>query len=110
MDLSANPLDHLPAAHRESQDAYVDRVGALIADVPQPLRDSRIHQVSAMCVHACADRHRARRFGVTVSNYALHVSQLLDAVTALLTAAPSTETVAALQGSSAERPALRALP
>ena len=93
-----NPLDHLPAAHRESQDAYVIRIGALIDHVPQPLRDNRIHQISAICVHACADRHRARRFGAAVSSYAVHVSELLDGMAALLAAVPSDETLAALRG------------
>jgi len=107
---SVNPLAALPDAHRQSHQAYVDRVGALIDHVPQPLRDDRIHQVSAMCVHICADRHRARMFATPVASYALHVSALLDGIVALLAAAPSAETLAALEGSDQARPTLRALP
>jgi hypothetical protein len=78
--------------------------------VPQPLRDDRIQRVSAMFVHACADRHRARMFGTRVSTYAVHVSALLDGMVAFLTAVPSVETLTALQGSTPDRPAPRALP
>jgi AcrR family transcriptional regulator len=106
----ANPLDALPEANRESQHAYVDHVGTLIAHVPQPLRDDRIHQVSAMCVHACADRHRARLLGATTLPYGLHVSALLDGFVAFLTTPPSAETLEALQASVPERPFLRQLP
>jgi AcrR family transcriptional regulator len=106
----ANPLDKLPGAHQASQQAYVDRVGALIDHVPQPLRDIRIHQASAICVHISADRHRARIFGPPLTPYALHVSQVLDAAVWLLAGAPSDETLRALGSSPTKRPALRALP
>jgi AcrR family transcriptional regulator len=105
-----NPLEQLPAVHGAAHQAYVDRVGRLIAHVPQPLRDHRIYEVSAMCVHACADRHRARVNGSVALPYAVHVSALLDGVVALLAAPPSAETLAALTGSAPKRPALRALP
>lgn len=109
-DYSVNPLTALPDTHRESHQRYVDRVGALIPYVPQPLRDNRIHEVSAMCVHACADRHRARAVNMPVLSYAVHVSALLDGFVALLAAEPSKETLIALKGASAKRPTLRALP
>jgi hypothetical protein len=108
--VSAGPVEVLPGAHLESHQAYVARVDALIEHVPQPLRDSRIYRVSAACVHACADRHRARAFNLPVPSYALHVSELLDGFVALLTAAPSAETLAALKGSASQAPMLRALP
>ena len=109
-DYSVNPLTSLPDAHRDSHQSYVDRVGALIDYVPQPLRDNRIHDVSSMCVHACADRHRARLVDMPVPSYAVHVSSLLDGFVALLAATPSEETLVALKGASAKRPKLRALP
>lgn len=109
-DSSVSPLTALPHTHQESHQHYVDSVGALIEYVPQPLRDNRIHQVSAMCVHACADRHRARLFNTSVPSYAVHVSSLLDGFVALLAASPSEETLAALDGATATRPKLRALP
>lgn len=109
-DSSVSPLAALPGTHLESHQDYVARVGALIKHVPQPLRDSRIDRVSAMCVHACADRHRARAFGLTVPSYALHVSELLDGFVALLTVTPSAETLNALKGATPQAAQLRALP
>jgi AcrR family transcriptional regulator len=105
-----HPLDSLPDTHQESHRSYVDRVGLLIEHVPQPLRDYRIHQISAMCVHACADRHRARVFGADVLPYAVHVSALLDGFVAFLTAQASDETLRALGDLEPGRPALRSLP
>lgn len=91
-----SPLTDLPPDHQQSQAVYAEKVAALITHVPQPLRDHRIHQVSAMCVHACADRHRARRFGMPVLPYAVHVSALLDGCQTYLAAVPSDETLRAL--------------
>ncbi|MQY18985.1 TetR/AcrR family transcriptional regulator [Nocardia macrotermitis] len=105
-----HPLDKLPATHQASERSYYARVGALITHVPQPLRDLRIHQVSATCLHLCADRHRMRMLGFAVAPYALHVSQMLDALVAQLSAPPSTETLTALQSAPTDRPTLCALP
>ena len=106
----ASPLESLPAAHSQTHQDYVDRVGALIGHIPQPLRDHRIHQVSAMCVHACSDRHRARVFGADTLPYAVHVSTLLDGCAAILQAPVSEETRGTLEGLAPQRPTLRALP
>lgn len=105
-----HPLDKLPQTHRESERAYYARVGALIADVPQPLRDIRIHQASSTCLHLSADRHRRRMLGVNVTPFALHVSQLLDTLVAQLSAPPSPETLATLESAPTATPALPALP
>ncbi|MBB5917651.1 AcrR family transcriptional regulator [Nocardia transvalensis] len=105
-----HPLDKLPATHRDSERAYYTRVGALIAHVPQPLRDIRIHQASAICLHICADRHRMRGAGSTVAPFAVHVSQLLDTLVTQLSTPPSGETLAALANSQVEHPTLSALP
>jgi AcrR family transcriptional regulator len=105
-----HPLDTLPADHLETERAYYKRIGALIEDVPEPLRDIRINQASLVCLHACADRHRMRTAGASVISYGVHVSQLLDNLVAFLTAPPSAETLAALQDSETERPVIRDLP
>lgn len=109
-DSSVSPLASLRDEHQQSHREYVRRVSGLTKHIPQPIRDERIHKVSAMCVHACADRHRFRAFGLPVPSYALHVSSLLDDFVALLIAAPSDETLAALKGSRQRGLALRALP
>jgi AcrR family transcriptional regulator len=105
-----HPLETLPATHVQSHQAYVERVGDLIDQVPQRLRDIRIDQASLMCVHACADRHRDLVSGSPTLSYAEHVSHLLDGLVAFLAATPSAETVAALREHTPDRPALRALP
>ncbi|MEU4837537.1 TetR/AcrR family transcriptional regulator [Nocardia testacea] len=105
-----HPLEKLPAVHRDSERAYYSRVGALIAHVPRPLRDIRIHQASAICLHICADRHRTRMLGATVAPFAVHVGQLLDVLVAQLSTPPSAETLAALEASPVEQPTLRSLP
>lgn len=105
-----HPLDGLPDAHRQSHNAYRQRVGALIDHVPLRLRNTRIYQGSAMCLHACADRHRELMVGSSTLSYAEHVSHLLDGIVAFLAAAPSAETLAAVKESTAEPPTLRALP
>lgn len=107
---ATSPLAGLPDEHQAAHQAYVDRVGAFIDHVPQPLRDNRIHQASAWCVHACADRHRALVSSAPVTPYAVHVSALLDGVVALLEVVPSEETLAALRGSTPARPVLQPLP
>ncbi|WP_319457364.1 MULTISPECIES: TetR/AcrR family transcriptional regulator [unclassified Mycobacterium] len=105
-----HPLATLPPSHVQSHQAYVQRVGDLIDQVPQRLRNLRIHYASLMCVHACADRHHELVSGSLTLSYAEHVSHLLDGVVAFLAAAPSAETMAALKEHSADPPALRALP
>lgn len=107
---SGHPLDMLPADHLATEHAYYKRLGALIEEVPQPLRDVRINQASLVCLHSCADRHRMRTAGSSVVPYGLHVSQLLDTLVALVTTPPSAETLAALQDSATGRPAIHGLP
>lgn len=109
-DSSVSPLASLPEEHQQSHAEYVRRVSDLTKHIPQPLRVERIHRVSVMCVHVCADRHRYRAFGLPVPSYALHVSSLLDDLVALLVATPSDETLAALKGTRQRSVALRALP
>lgn len=105
-----HPLDNLSDEHRQSKRSYYERLRQLLEHIPQPIRDIRIHQVSAVCVHVCADRHRLRMQGMTVAPYALHVSQLLDLLVGILTVPPSAETLAALENSTQEAPVFRALP
>jgi AcrR family transcriptional regulator len=108
--IGIHPFDRLPEATKSTQRRYVRRVSRLLPHVPAQLREMRINRASAMCLHACADRQRARNFGAVVEPYALHVSQLLDGAEALLTTPPSPETLRALRTSSKRATALVALP
>ncbi len=108
--LENHPLDDLTAGHRESKRNYYARLGPLLDHIPQPIRDMRMRQASAVCVHISADRHRARMQGMAVAPYTLHVSQLLDLLVGILTTPPSAATLAALEGSSQEVPVFREFP
>ncbi|MCK0090505.1 TetR/AcrR family transcriptional regulator [Rhodococcus sp. F64268] len=106
----SHPMDDLTASHRESKHNYYDRLDRLLDHIPQPVRDMRIHQASAVCVSISADRHRMRMQGIAVAPYALHVSQLLDLLVSILTTPPSEETLAALESSPQGAPVFRKLP
>ncbi|MCX4096809.1 TetR/AcrR family transcriptional regulator [Nocardia sp. alder85J] len=106
-------LGRFPEAHQQMERDYYARAGALLPDIPQPLRDLRIQQASSVCVYLSASRHRMRTLDLSVPPYAFHVSQLLDALVAQLCAPPSSETLDTLDTvhpSSTDRPTLRALP
>ena len=105
-----HPFDRLSDAHKSAQRRYLRRVSRLLTNVPGPLRESRINRASAMCLDTCADRQRARNSGAVIEPYALHVSQLLDGVVALLATAPSAETRRALRTAPTRPTALCALP
>jgi AcrR family transcriptional regulator len=108
--LGVHPFDKLSPAQKASQRQYLRRASRLLPSVPPQLRERRINRASAMCLHTCADRQRARNFGAIIEPYALHVSQLLDGVEAFLTTPPSQETLRALSKASKRPTALMALP
>ncbi len=108
--IGIHPFDQLPAAQQASQRHYLRHVGRLLTSVPPPLRALRINRASAMCLHTCADRQRARMFGSAIEPYGLHVSQLLDGVEAFLSAPPSAETIEALRRSGRRPTPLVAVP
>jgi AcrR family transcriptional regulator len=102
--LGDHPARALPDVVR-GQREYFTRVGRLLPGVPASLREGRINRTSAICLHVCADRQRARMFGSPVEPYELFVSQLFDGLVAFLAAAPSDATRRALR--AAKRPARR---
>jgi AcrR family transcriptional regulator len=93
-----HPFGDLPAAYQASQKAYVDRMSRMLRHLPVALREDRINQASAICLHASADRERARHFGSTTVPFGLHVSELFDGLVGFLLAPASDETLAALAG------------
>ncbi|WAC54182.1 TetR/AcrR family transcriptional regulator [Gordonia sp. SL306] len=97
LERKSHPFHELPPANRLTEQAYYDRVGALLGSVPVELRELRIKQATAACLHICTDRRRTRELGEAVPPYAVHVSQLLDSLVGLLTLEPSRETTAALE-------------
>jgi hypothetical protein len=102
--LGDHPAYAVPDVIRGQRD-YITRVGRLLDGVPAALREGRINRTSAICLHICADRQRARTFGSPVEPYALYVNQLFDGLVAFLSAVPSEATRRALQ--SSKKPARR---
>jgi AcrR family transcriptional regulator len=96
--IGGHPFDALPATYQASQRAYLERVGRMLGHLPPALREDRINQASAICLHASADRERARHFGGKMVPFALHVSELFDGLVGFLSAPASEETLAALAG------------
>jgi AcrR family transcriptional regulator len=105
--LDGHPFAGLPATYQASQNAYVERVGKILGHLPPALRADRINQASAICLHASADRERARHFGAKTVPFALHVSELIDGLVGFLSAPASEGTLAALAGARPLRPTRR---
>ncbi|HSZ35450.1 MAG TPA: TetR/AcrR family transcriptional regulator [Acidimicrobiales bacterium] len=94
-------FDHLPGRFWSRTEEFRRAVGALMADVPEPLRSHRILQVVLLSVHAASFRERAKARNLDVLPFAIHVADLLDAWAGFL-AAPVSE---AAQGSITGQPA-----
>jgi AcrR family transcriptional regulator len=107
--IDEHPFGALPATYQASQKEYVERVGKMLGQLPAALRADRINQASAICLHASADRARARHFGAKTVPFALYVSELLDGLVGFLSAPVSEETLAALAGAGSLRVTKRVL-
>jgi len=101
--IDEHPFEALPAAYQTSQNSYVARVGRMLPHLPAALRGDRINQASAICLHASADRERARHFGAKTLPFALHVSEIFDGLVGFLLAPASDETLVALAGARSVR-------
>jgi AcrR family transcriptional regulator len=99
-------FERIPEEPRESTRLFRERVGELLAHIPEPLRTHRVAQALALSVHATADRERVRAHGYDVISFAVHVTDLLDGLVGFLEAPVSPAALAALEGSDLERVAL----
>ena len=97
----------LPEPFTDSHDRFVEHVASLLPTLPAPLPGIRIHLVSAMCLHACADRERARHRGSPLLPFAVHAAHLFDGFLGFLQTPPSRTTLDALSVSAASMPAGR---
>jgi AcrR family transcriptional regulator len=91
-----HPFLHVSPPLRDSHRTFIRTAGALLGHLPEELRTERIGAVSAVCLHASADRQRALRFGAPQRSYALHVNDLFDGLVGYLNAAASSATLRAL--------------
>ncbi|MER5750105.1 TetR/AcrR family transcriptional regulator [Streptomyces sp. NPDC002088] len=76
---------------------FRERVGALLADVPEPLRGHRIAHAMAFSVQAGAEREQSRARDEPVLPFAVHLGDLVDGLVGFLRAPVSEVTVSALE-------------
>jgi AcrR family transcriptional regulator len=98
-----HPFLEVSASLRDSHRRFVKTTGALLGHLPKELRAIRITSMTAMCLHASADRQRARQFGTDQLPYALHVNHLFDALVGYLLAPASPATLRALFAANERR-------
>jgi AcrR family transcriptional regulator len=91
-----HPFARLPKSYQASHRWYFTTVGSLLPDVPAPVRNMRMVGAMDICLHASADRERARHHGGRALPLALHINALFDAVIGFLSAPLSDATAAAL--------------
>ncbi|HEX4434002.1 MAG TPA: helix-turn-helix domain-containing protein [Acidimicrobiales bacterium] len=90
-------FENLPERFRARTQTFHEAVGALMLDVPEPLRSHRILQVVRLSVHAASARERAKAQGLDVLPFGVHVADLLDGWAGFLQAAASADALASIQ-------------
>ncbi len=95
-----HPFSRLPRSLQGPHDAFMRETVSLLKGIPVPVRVRRVNQASTMCLHTSADRERAHRLGATPLPFALHVSELFDAIVGLLLAPVSKATLRRLPSAS----------
>jgi len=91
-------FERLPAPFRQAANDFHDRLRALVAHIPEPLRSHRIATAMALIVHAGADRERTRAGGHNVLPFVVEVADLLDGMVGFLQAPVSPAALAAVDG------------
>jgi len=91
-------FENLPERFGTRTQTFHDAVGALMTQVPEPLRSHRILQVVRLSVHAASARERAKAQGLEVLPFAVHVADLLDGWAGFLQAPASADALAAAAG------------
>ena len=94
---SQEGLLDLPADGRRSNDEFRADLDRLLDDLPDPLRQLRIAEAQALCIHAAADRERAVSSGAAPVPFELFAGSMLDGITGFLSAPPSDATQRWLQ-------------
>jgi len=91
-------FQNLPEHYWMRTEQFRSEVGALLPDIPEPLRSHRILQVVMLSVHAASFRERAKATGLEVVPFAIHVTDLLDAWAGFLAASVSDAARASISG------------
>ena len=88
----------LPPDGQRSNDEFRDDLDRLLADLPDPLRQLRISEAQALCLHAAADRERTVTATVASVSFAVFAGSILDGITGFLAAPASDATLRSLHG------------
>ncbi|MFF0224121.1 TetR/AcrR family transcriptional regulator [Streptomyces sp. NPDC004629] len=99
-------FERLPEELSRPTAEFIERVGALLTHIPEPLRGHRTAQALAFSVHATSERERIRARDGHVLPFAAHVGDLLDGLIGFLRAPVSPATSSALAETGPRRPAL----
>jgi hypothetical protein len=95
---SVDIMNALPANLQRAVTSFHALLAPLLSDLPQPLRSHRIGQSQAFVLSAAADRERALADGRAVLPFEIEVSDLVDGLSAFLTAPMSPHMRSALRG------------
>lgn len=95
-------FDRLPAEAQEITLLFRERVGALLPDLPEPLRSHRIAHATAFSVQVGSEREQSRANDERVLPFAVHLADLLDGLIGFLRAPVGGETLAALAEAGAD--------
>lgn len=87
---SREGLLDLPPEGQRSNDEFLEDLHRLLGDLPGPLRQLRIAEAQALCVHAAADREWAIASGAASVPFELFAGSILDGITGFL-AAPASD-------------------
>ena len=90
-------FEAMPEHLQASTQGFRDQISDLLLEIPEPLRSHRISEAIAFSVAASARRERAQAAGLNVLPFALHVTDLLDALVGFLAAPVSPASQAALE-------------
>ena len=94
MDLASVPdLLDLPDEGIRSNEEFRADLHRLLAHLEEPIREHRINEGQALCMHAAADRDRAVASGADVVPFELFANSLFDGMTGYLAAPASSATV-----------------
>jgi AcrR family transcriptional regulator len=85
-------LADLPEEGQHASDDFRRDVEGLLGHVDEPLRQMRIAEAQALCLHAAADREHAVSAGADVVPFELFASSLFDGITGFLAAPVSDAT------------------
>lgn len=82
-------LLELPQDGQRSNDEFVQDLQLLVGQLPERLRQLRIAEAQALCLHAAADHERAVMSGSSLEPFEVFAASILDGMAGFLTAPPS---------------------